>query len=205
LAEVAAGLPADVPLHVHVSEQAAENEACRAAHGLTPTALLAEAGLVGPRLAAVHATHATPADIERLGAAASAAVLCPSTEADLGDGIGPARALVDAGAGLAIGSDQNAIVDPFAELRGLEYGQRLAAGRRGVLTPAELWRAGQAGGYRALGLPPPMTPGGPCDFVELDPVSRRTAGAEPGQILFAAGAGDVLRTVVGGRTLGGGP
>jgi cytosine/adenosine deaminase-related metal-dependent hydrolase len=203
LAEIALGLPPDIPVHAHLSEQPAENSAILAAYGLTPAALLDEAGLVSSRLAAVHATHVTPSDIDRLGDAGATAVFCPTTEADLGDGIGPARALLDSGVRLAIGSDQHAVIDPFAELRALETSQRLATGRRGILTPAELWRAGQADGYRCLGLAAPLTLGGPCDFVELDADSPRTWGAGPDQLLFAASGADVCRTVVAGRQIAG--
>jgi formiminoglutamate deiminase len=205
LAWIAENFPADPPLHLHLSEQPDENEACRRAYGLTPTALADKTGLLTPRLAAVHATHLDPADIALLGRSGASAVLCPTTEADLGDGIGPARALADAGMRLAMGSDQQARVDPFVELRALEASQRLALGRRGVLTPAELWDTGQVNGYRALGLAPPLSLGGPCDFLELDPDSPRTWGADPAQMLFAATGEDVVRTVVAGRIVAGEP
>ena len=96
---VAAALP-DAPLHVHVSEQPAENEACLAATGLTPVALLAEAGVWTSRATAVHATHLTDDDIGILGSAGSFVCFCPTTEADLADGIGPSVPLRDAGARL---------------------------------------------------------------------------------------------------------
>src|SRR5699024_119801 len=96
------------PLHVHLSEQPAENEACLQAHGLTPTALLAAEGVLGPDLTAVHATHLTGGDIAALGASRSWACFCPTTERDLADGIGPALALREAGARLSLGSDQHA-------------------------------------------------------------------------------------------------
>lgn len=202
LARIAAELPAGVPIHTHLSETPQENRDCVRAYGLTPTQVMAEAGLLGPRLAAVHATHLTPDDIVALGASGATVVACPTTEADLGDGIGPARALADAGARLAIGSDQQVVIDPFRELASLEGHQRLALRRRGVFSPPELWRAGQADGYRCLGFDPPLELGGPCDFIELDPASPRTAGSQPDQIIFAAGPADVLRTVVGGRPVG---
>ncbi|WP_258222746.1 formimidoylglutamate deiminase, partial [Microbacterium sp. HMWF026] len=151
IAQIAAGLTADVPLHVHLSEQPQENADCVAAYGLTPTELLSEAGVLSIRTTAVHATHLTGGDIALLGEAGVSIVMCPTTEADLGDGIGPARELLSAGARLAVGSDQNAVVDPFLETRGLEMHERLAHGARGRFTPAEILRAATADGYRSLG------------------------------------------------------
>ncbi|TAM71180.1 MAG: formimidoylglutamate deiminase [Microbacteriaceae bacterium] len=206
MAEIARELPSDVPLHIHLSEQPRENLDCLAAYGRTPTALLAELGLLTPRLNAVHATHLTDEDIRMLGEASVGVVMCPTTEADLGDGIGPARRLADAGAHLAIGSDQNAFIDPLLELRGLEYGERLASGQRGRFSPAQLWHLGGAGGYRALGLGAGADGAGAgiavgeyCDLVELDPSSLRTSGAEPAQLPMVATASDVTRVIVGGR------
>ncbi len=196
---IAAALPEHVPLHVHLSEQPAENEQALARYGATPTRLLADAGALSPRLSVVHATHLTEQDLALLGAAHVTAVLCPSTEADLGDGIGPARELADAGAALALGSDQNAVVDPFLEVRGLEAGERLRSRSRGRLTPAELDAARSAGGYRALGSPGGLVVGAPADLIEVDAGSARTAGAELAQLPLVATAADVTRVLVGGR------
>jgi len=195
------GLPAEVPLHVHLSEQPAENDDCRAAYGVSPTELLAAEGVLSPRLSVVHATHLTDEDIRLLGEAQVTAVFCPTTEADLGDGIGPAHELLAAGAPLAIGSDQNAVVDPLLELRGLEAGERLRSLRRGRIAPAELWRAGSDAGYASLGLAAPARVGGPLDLVELDPRSIRTAGSRPEQLPHTATAADVVRVVVGGTVV----
>jgi formiminoglutamate deiminase len=199
--EVVAGLPPDVPLHIHVSEQPQENQSVRDAYGVTPVRLLHDLGILSARLSVVHATHLTQEDIGLLGDAGVAVVMCPTTEADLGDGIGPARELLDAGAVLAVGSDQNAVIDPLLEIRGLEMQDRLRSLRRGRFTPAELGRAAGAGGYRALGLPEPLRPGGLFDLVELDTRSARTVGAAPEQILLAATSADVQTVVVGGRVV----
>ncbi len=200
--EVAAReLPASVPLHLHLSEQPAENAACVEAYGLTPTELLADAGVLSSRVSVVHATHLTDHDIELLAQSGTTAVFCPTTEADLGDGIGPGRELHDAGVALAIGSDQNAVVDPLLELRGLEAGERLRSLRRGRFTPEELWRIGADNGYASLGLAAPARLGGPLDLVELDPASIRTAGSALTQLPLTATAGDVRRTVIGGRVV----
>jgi formiminoglutamate deiminase len=191
LGVVAAGLPADAPLHVHVSEQPAENAQCLAETGLTPTGLLAEAGLLAPRLSAVHATHLTDDDIRLLGAARTTIVMCPTTEADLGDGIGPAPELRDAGARLAVGSDQSAVIDPWEELARLELDQRLRLQRRGIFTPLELWTAGSGrDGLRV---------GDPFDAVEVATDTARTDGADAVQLPLVARAGDVTATVVAGR------
>ena len=141
------------PLHVHVSEQLAENEACVAAYGRTPTQLLDEAGALGPRTTAVHATHLTPTDVALLGGSGTTVCLCPTTERELADGIGPGRALADAGSALAVGSDSQAVVDPFEELRGIELHERLASGRRGHFGADELLTAGTVGGHACLGRP----------------------------------------------------
>jgi len=204
LTAISAGLPPEVPLHAHISEQRAENDACFAAYGLTPVGLLAEHGLISPRFSAVHATHLTEGDIRQLGTAGATVVMCPTTEADLGDGIGPAPELLEAGARLAIGSDQHVVLDPLEELTRLEYDQRLRSERRGVFTPEVLWRAGTVEGYRALGLvddqrSPGLRVGNPFDAVELDAASPRTAGAEAIQLPVVARSADIRATIVAGR------
>jgi formiminoglutamate deiminase len=188
------------PLHIHVSEQPAENEACQAAYGLTPVRLLAEAGALGPATTAVHATHLTHDDIATLGSTHTAVCFCPTTEADLADGIGPARELVDAGAPLSLGSDQHAIVDPLAEVRALEHGERLRTGQRGRFAPAELVAAMTSAGNAALGWPGAgaIRVGAPADLTAVRLDSVRTAGSRPEQVLYAATASDVHTVVSGG-------
>lgn len=189
------------PLHLHLSEQPAENEATLAAFGLTPTQLLAEAGLLSPRLTAVHATHLTAGDIDLLGAARATACFCPTTERDLADGIGPARALADAGVRLSLGSDQHAVVDLIEEARALEMHERLASRQRGRFAPATLLDALTAHetiGWSDAGA---LQAGYRADLVAVRTDTVRTAGADPGQILLVAGAPDVERVVVDGRTV----
>ncbi|NJC21857.1 formiminoglutamate deiminase [Arthrobacter pigmenti] len=199
LAEIARQLPVDLPLHIHLSEQPAENSDCLAATGLTPTGLLARHGLLSSRLTVVHATHLTSADIRLLGDAHVTVAMCPTTEADLADGIGPARALHDAGAQVALGTDQHAVIDPWLEMRALEHGERLAGGRRGRFAPAELIRIAAAGGARAQGRTGPgLAVGRLCDLVALDPRSTRTAGSRPDQLPLTATAQDITAVVVGG-------
>ncbi|MGZ3142545.1 amidohydrolase family protein [Lentzea chajnantorensis] len=193
----------DAPLHVHLSEQPAENEACLAAYGLTPTALLAEAGALGPRTTAVHATHLTAEDIATLGGTGTGACFCPTTEADLADGIGPARELADAGSPLSLGSDQHAVVDPLLETRALEHGERLRTGQRGRFSPVELRAA--ATRHSALGRDGGrIEPGAPCDLVAISRSTPRTAGSLPEQVFLSATASDVDTVVVGGRVVASG-
>ncbi|MFT4214185.1 MAG: formimidoylglutamate deiminase [Microbacterium sp.] len=197
---VAHALADESPLHIHLSEQPAENEACLAATGRTPTELLAERGLLSPRLSAVHATHLTEGDIALLGDAGATIVMCPTTEADLGDGIGPARTLADAGCRIALGTDQHAVIDPFLEARALEHGERLASGQRGRFSPAELVDAMTRGGDAATGRDVgALRVGAMCDLVSVDAASLRTVGSDPAQLVMSATAADVISVVIGGR------
>lgn len=203
LEQIGAELDPTIPLHVHLSEQPGENEDCLAATGLTPTALLGRSGLLSPRLSAVHATHLSDDDIATLGSSRVTVVMCPTTEADLGDGVGPARRLADAGARLALGTDQHAVVDPLLEARALEHGERLASGARGRFTPAELVAALTRGGAAAVGRPiGEIAAGRPCDLVVVDENSARTAGSDPDQLVLSATAHDVTRVIIGGRERG---
>jgi formiminoglutamate deiminase len=197
----------DKPLHAHVSEQPAENEACLEAYGSTPAGVLAEAGAVNERFVAVHATHLGDSDFELLGGADSTVCLCPTTERDLGDGIGPARRLADSGASLALGSDSNAVIDLFEEARAVELDERLASGERGRHDPAALLGAATAAGHACLGWPDAgrIEPGALCDLVAVDLDGVRLAGADREDpipaLVFAASAADVSEVVVGGRQI----
>jgi cytosine/adenosine deaminase-related metal-dependent hydrolase len=198
---VVAKAAAGRPLHVHLSEQPAENAACLSRHGVTPTALLAAEGVLTSDATAVHATHLTDADIGLLSAAGSGVCLCPTTERDLADGIGPARALHDAGVALSLGSDQHAVVDLVEEARALEMHERLTTGERGRFTPAQLLAA--LTNHAPLGRPDAgrLAVGAPADLVAVRLDTVRTAGVDPAQILFAATAADVDTVVVGGETV----
>jgi len=189
------------PLHVHLSEQPAENAVAQAFYGRTPTELLDDHGLLGPRTTAVHATHLTDSNIKTLGGSQTAACFCPTTERDLADGIGPARRLADTGSPLTLGSDQQAVIDPFEELRGLEMNERLATGERGCFTPPELITIASEAGYRSLGWSDGgrIADGALADFVVVRSDSVRTTGAHPDQIAYAATASDVDQVVVAGR------
>ncbi|MBS1860867.1 MAG: formimidoylglutamate deiminase [Actinobacteria bacterium] len=195
----------EAPLHAHVSEQPAENEACREAYGSSPTLVLAEAGVLGDRFTAVHATHLSEGDRELLGEAGATVCLCPTTERNLADGIGPASLLRQAGADLAVGSDSQAVIDIFEECRAIELDERLARLERGNQDAASLLRAGTATGHRAIGWPEAgaIEPGRLADLVNLDAGGVRLAGITPdsalGSIVFAATAADVTNVVVGGE------
>ena len=191
------------PLHVHLSEQPAENAATRAFYGRTPTELLDDHGLLGRHTTAVHATHLTDTDIKVLGGSQTSACFCPTTERDLADGIGPARRLASAGSPLTLGSDQQAVIDPFEEMRGLELHERLATGDRGCFTPGDLIMTGSEAGYRSLGWPEGgrIADGTLADFVVIRADSVRTAGARPDQIGFAATATDVDQVVIAGEVI----
>jgi formiminoglutamate deiminase len=191
------------PLHVHLSEQPAENEASVAFYGCTPTRLLADRGLLGPATTSVHATHLTDDDVAALGGTATAVCACPSTEADLADGVGPFRRLRDAGSPLCVGSDQHVVTDLLAEARLVEQHERLVTGERVRFRPAELVDAVTVQGHRALGWPDAgqIAPGQRADLVAVRLDSPRTAGAAPGQLIMTAGAADVHTVVVDGRVV----
>jgi formiminoglutamate deiminase len=195
------------PLHVHVSEQPAENQASLAAYGCTPTELLDRHGLLGPATVAVHATHLTPDDIRRLGGSGTAVCMCPTTERDLADGVGPAHELAAAGSPLNVGSDSHAVIDLFEEARAIELDSRLITGQRGQHAPADLLAAATVGGARALGWSDSgrLAPGCLADFTIVRLDSARLAGAVSADgrdavaaLVFAATAADVDTVVVGG-------
>ncbi|MGW0703864.1 formimidoylglutamate deiminase [Streptomyces sp. NPDC002867] len=195
----------NAPLHVHLSEQTAENDACLAAHGVTPARLLADHGVLGPRTTGVHNTHLTDEDIALLGGTATGTCMCPTTERDLADGIGPAPALQAAGSPLSLGSDSHAVIDLFEEARAMELNERLRSRTRGHWTAAALLRAATADGHAALGWPDAgrLEQGALADFTTITLDSVRTAGPVPRlgaeTAVFAAGAADVRDVVVGGR------
>lgn len=189
------------PIHLHLSEQPAENDTVLAVHGVSPTSLAAQCGLLSDRSVAVHATHLSDEDVEILASADATTCFCPTTERDLADGIGRAADLVAAGIRLSVGSDQHAVVDPFEELRCLEGHERLTSHRRGIFSPAHL--AAIAFNHAALGFSDCGTfqIGHQADLVVVNLESVRTAGCEPEQIWHAASAADVTDVVIAGRTV----
>jgi formimidoylglutamate deiminase len=202
--------------HLHLEEQRREIEECVAAHGRRPIELLLALD-PGPETTAVHCTHSEPGDLARFTAGGGNVCVCPLTEANLGDGIPPLAALLAAEPGarrsLCLGTDSNARISMVEEARWLEYGQRLAGERRGVLAAADgslapgLLAAATSGGARALGLPAgELAPGRWADLLllDLDHPDLAGAGAETllAAFLFGAGNGAVAATAVGGRWSG---
>jgi formiminoglutamate deiminase len=195
------------PLHVHLSEQPAENEACLRAHGVTPTRLLADADVLSEASTAVHATHLTRADIGLLGDAQSAISMCITTERNLADGIGPAPALARAGAPLVLGTDGHMTIDMFEEARGLELNERLRTGRRGHFRPGQLAAMLTSAGGASLGWDDVgrIEPGALADLTTVRLETVRTAGARAvdplAPALYAATAADVDTVIVGGEVI----
>jgi len=186
----------------HVSEQPAENVDCVAATGLTPTALLDRHGVLGPLTSAVHATHLTTDDVAALGEAQAFACLCPTTERDLADGVGPAHRLDAAGARLTLGSDSHAVIDMSEEMRAVETDERLMSLRRGTWSAEQLLSAATATGQASLGFAGgSLAVGAPADLVGLRTDSLRTAGTGGGAetVVFAATSADVNDVVIAGR------
>ncbi|HZQ63720.1 MAG TPA: amidohydrolase family protein [Gaiellaceae bacterium] len=141
-----------LPLHVHAGEQPREIEECLAEHGLRPIELLARTGCLGPHTTVVHATHATPGELDLIAQAGARVCVCPTTEANLGDGYAPVAALCERGIGICIGSDSNVRIDPLEELREVEGIARRSGGRRNVISVGCLLAFGSDEGAGALGL-----------------------------------------------------
>jgi len=187
------------PLHVHLGEQIAENESCLAAYRATPTAVLYDAGVLGPRTTVVHATHVTSADIRLLGGSEAFACVCPTTEAELADGIGPFGALAAAGCRLTVGSDSQAVIDLFEEARRIELYQRLASGQRGWFGAEALAMAVTWEGHASLGWPDAgeIAPGSLADLVTVSLDSVRLAGVPAGAAIAPAAADPGTRAAPG--------
>lgn len=194
----------DGPIHAHVDEQPAEIEQCLAEHGRRPLHVFADAGLVSPRFTAVHLTWPDDAEIAALAGASVCA--CPTTELDLGDGFLPLARLGDTS--LCIGSDSHAAIDPFYELRSIEWHARATSGRRNVFPhqgpdglAARLVEVGTVGGARALGVEAGhIAPGRLADLVavDLDRIELEGARTLPG-LVFSGHPSWVTDVWVGGR------
>ncbi|MCZ7533988.1 MAG: formimidoylglutamate deiminase [Acidimicrobiia bacterium] len=192
-----------LPLHVHLSEQIAENAASIEAHGCTPTELLDNEGVMGEATTAVHATHLTERDIEILGSSGTTISMCCTTERDLADGIGPAIQLARAGSPLCVGSDAQMMIDLWEEARAIEMNERLISGKRGHLRADQLLTSLTQSGANSLGWNSGrLEQGMLADFVTVDMASPRTAGAFTGDplshVVFAATSADISNVFVGG-------
>ena len=141
-----------LPLHVHADEQPREIEECLAEHGLRPIELLAREECLGPRTTVVHATHADGGELDLLRDAGARICVCPTTEANLGDGFLPVARVCHRQIGMCIGSDSNVRIDPLEELRELEGIARRQTGRRGVISLDALLGFGSDEGAASLGI-----------------------------------------------------
>ena len=178
-----------LPLHIHADEQPKEIEECLAEHGCRPIELLARTGCLTERTTVVHATHADGAELDLLASSGATICVCPTTEADLGDGFLPTERTRKRSIPLCIGSDSNVRIDPFEELRELEGIARRQTGRRGVFSTGELYDFGRDVGARSLGLDA-------WPEIEIDLGHRSLAGvaAEHVSAALLAGCGaDVVR------------
>ena len=179
----------ELPLHVHADEQPRELDECVAEYGVRPIDLLAREGCLGERTTVIHATHADGAELDLLRDAGARICVCPSTEANLGDGFLPVARVMHRGIGLCIGSDSNVRIDPLEELRELEGIGRRQTGTRGVVPVDSLLRFGSVEGAAALGLD-----AWPDATVDLDHPQLRAVGegAVYEALVFSC-SGDVLR------------
>jgi formimidoylglutamate deiminase len=141
-----------LPLHIHADEQPREIDECLAEHGLRPIELLADCGCLGAHTTVVHATHADGGELDLLAEAGARICVCPTTEANLGDGFLAVERVLQRGIPLCIGSDSNVRIDPLEELRELDGIARRQSGRRDVFTVDELLAIGGAAGAASLGL-----------------------------------------------------
>ncbi len=178
-----------LPLHVHADEQPREIEECVAEHGVRPIELLARTGCLGPRTTVVHATHADDVELDLVAETDARVCVCPTTEANLGDGFVPVSRLCARGIAMCIGSDSNVRIDPLEELRELEGVARREAGRRNIISCDSLLAFGSDEGAAALGLES-------WDDVEVDLNHRSLRRVEEGDVfpalLFGCSA-DVFR------------
>lgn len=201
---VLAALPADARVHIHVAEQVAEVEECVAVRGARPVAWLLDHAPVDARWTLVHATHLDAGEVAGIAGSGATVALCPTTEANLGDGLFPLRDYLDAGGAWGIGSDSHISVSPVEELRWLEYGQRLIARRRNIAVAARTPSVGATllGGVRASAAASTGfdTPG---DAVVLDAGAALLAGATaadvPDRWLFSGNRPLVREVHVGKR------
>jgi formimidoylglutamate deiminase len=213
-----------LPLHMHVAEQPAEVQACTEETGRTPVALLADEGLLGPRFTGVHAVHITTEEVARLRDARAFVCACPTTERNLGDGIVPADALLEAGVPVALGTDSHAQIDLLEDARELEYHLRLRRLERNVLAPevdgksddegaarasslaARLFECASLAGARSVGANAgEFSTGKAADFFTVDFDDPSIAGASDEDLLpaivFSLSRAAVRETAVGGRLI----
>ncbi len=199
------------PIHIHVAEQIGEVQDCLQIRNARPVEWLLDHAPVDARWCLVHATHLTENEMRRLAVSGAVAGLCPTTEANLGDGLFPLKAYLDAGGRIGVGSDSHISVSAVEELRWLEYGQRLitrhrniGASRTSPHTGDTLLRLALAGGAQAAGVDVgTLKPGARADFVVLDDEAPLLAGRAVADAIdtwiFAGNASLVRDVVVAGE------
>ncbi len=204
------GLDPSAPIHIHIAEQTREVEDCLAWSGKRPVAWLFDNHPIGPRWCLVHATHIDPDERRALSGSGAVAGLCPTTEANLGDGIFPLQAFLADGGRFGVGSDSHVSVSPVEELRWLEYAQRLTTRRRTVSAPPEgsngarLYHEAISAGAQALGRRAGgIAPGNRADIIVLDHAHPLLVGRTGDRLLdsylFAGNENLVRDVMVGGR------
>ncbi|UPG96156.1 formimidoylglutamate deiminase [Luteibacter aegosomatissinici] len=207
---LATGVAKDLPIHIHIAEQIGEVQDCLAVRGARPVEWLLDHADVDARWTLVHATHLTGHETKRIAQSGAVAGLCPTTEANLGDGLFPLADFIDAGGTLGIGSDSHISVSPVEELRWLEYGQRLVTRHRNVAsrkpeesTGVALWQHALKGGARASGADiARLGQGGRADLLVIDDRSPLLAARDEADVidtfLFAGNTPLVRDVMVGG-------
>jgi formimidoylglutamate deiminase len=200
-----------LPLHMHVAEQVAENQACLREYGMTPVELLARENLLGPDFTAVHAIHITGEEIAGLAAAHTTICSCPTTERNLGDGVIVADQVMRAGIRIALGSDSQAQIDPLEDARELDYHLRLERQQRAILDQigeqtlaSRLFDCATVHGARALGVSAgDFGPGASADFITVDLDEVSIAGNSCEDLLplavFSLSRSAIRDVVVNGR------
>jgi formimidoylglutamate deiminase len=193
------------PIHIHIAEQVGEVEECVALRGARPVRWLFDHADVDARWCLVHATHLDDGEVASIAKSAAVAGLCPTTEANLGDGLFPLAHYLDANGTLGIGSDSHISVSPVEELRWLEYGQRLVARKRniaartaGASVGESLWKAALKGGAQASGIAP-TGEGARADLLALDDQSPLLAARDEHNVLDSflfAGNAPLVRDVM---------
>jgi formimidoylglutamate deiminase len=199
------------PVHIHIAEQIGEVQDCLATRGARPVEWLFDHAPIDRRWCLVHATHLTEQETAQLAHSGAVAGLCPTTEANLGDGLFPLARYLNAGGTLGIGSDSHISVSPVEELRWLEYGQRLSTRHRNVAARhagdsvgETLWRAALKGGAQAADLPiGALETGKRADFIVLNPEAPSLAARDSRSVmdsfLFAGNVSAVRHVMAGGK------
>jgi formimidoylglutamate deiminase len=213
IAALADAIDAEAPIHIHVAEQVKEVRDCLGCCGARPVRHLLDTVEIGPRWCLIHATHMDDAETEMLARSGAVAGLCPTTEANLGDGLFDLGGFLGAGGAFGIGSDSHVSISPIEELRWLEYGQRISSLRRAIAASedqphcgARLWHAALLGGAQALGRPiGRLAPGYRADLIRIDDRHPILAGRRREVLLdsmvFSGNACPVRDVMVGGRWL----